>query len=99
LSTGHKSHNIPGKFISYLEASLPVAACVNPGNDLVQIIEQEKLGFVASGPEQFAIMLSEFLDAWKVGEESGCRARSFYEEHYQPTAVAHQILASIKSIS
>jgi hypothetical protein len=43
LDARHKTHNIPGKFISYLEAGLPVAACVNSGNDLIDIIQKNAL--------------------------------------------------------
>ena len=42
LDLRHKSHNIPGKFLSYLQAGLPVLAKINPGTDLQNIIEKEK---------------------------------------------------------
>lgn len=44
LDYRHKSHNIPGKFITYLQNSLPCFAIVNPGNDITRIIEAEQLG-------------------------------------------------------
>lgn len=46
LHHDHKTHNIPGKFISYMSHGLPVVAVVNPGNDLVSMIENNKLGGV-----------------------------------------------------
>jgi len=41
-----KSHNIPGKLLSYLEAGLPVLASTNPGNDLRLVIEKSGAGVV-----------------------------------------------------
>lgn len=45
LDQRHKSHNIPGKFITYLKASLPVIAIINKNNDLNKIILENKIGF------------------------------------------------------
>lgn len=48
LDPRHQSHNIPGKFLSYMHAGMPVLASVNAGNDLVQLIEQHAVGAVAT---------------------------------------------------
>lgn len=44
LDTRHRTHNIPGKFISYMKNGLPVLACINEGNDLFELIEVNKVG-------------------------------------------------------
>lgn len=44
LDLRHKSHNIPGKFISYLHHGLPVLASVNKGNDLIEFIQSNDVG-------------------------------------------------------
>lgn len=46
LDPRHKTHNIPGKFLSYMQASLPVLACINAGNDLVDLIGEIGVGEV-----------------------------------------------------
>lgn len=46
LDPRHKSHNIPGKFLTYMRSGLPVLANVNPGNDLAEIIKRENVGAV-----------------------------------------------------
>jgi glycosyltransferase involved in cell wall biosynthesis len=46
LDERHKTHNIPGKFVSYMHAGLPVFGIVNPGNDLIEIVKAGKLGFI-----------------------------------------------------
>lgn len=44
LDPRHRTHNIPGKFLSYMHCGIPVLASVNPGNDLVDLIEREGVG-------------------------------------------------------
>jgi len=48
LAPEHKSHNIPGKFLSYLNNGLPVLASVNEGNDLIELIRSFEVGAVIS---------------------------------------------------
>lgn len=48
LDPRHKTHNIPGKFLSYMQAGLPVLASINPGNDLLSLIESERVGRVCT---------------------------------------------------
>tara|TARA_A100001011_G_C14315925_1_gene847965 strand:+ start:566 stop:1750 length:1185 start_codon:yes stop_codon:yes gene_type:complete len=45
LDKKHKTHNIPGKFLSYLLAGLPVFAIVNEKNDLIKLVNEKKVGF------------------------------------------------------
>ena len=92
LDPGHRSHNIPGKFISYLEASLPVAACVNPGNDLIDIVTREGLGVVAVTPGGLLVGIVSLLQAIDDGVSYGQRARAYYENCYLPGAIAVQII-------
>ena len=44
LHPDHKTHNIPGKFVSYVQYGLPVLARVNAGTDLERLIEDEQVG-------------------------------------------------------
>jgi len=46
LDPRHKSHNIPGKFLTYIRSGLPVLANVNPGNDLAELIRIHNVGGV-----------------------------------------------------
>jgi len=46
LDPRHKSHNIPGKFLTYMQNSLPVLANVNSGNDLAALVREENVGEV-----------------------------------------------------
>ena len=46
LDPRHKSHNIPGKFLTYMQSGLPVLATINAGNDLAALIREENVGQV-----------------------------------------------------
>jgi len=46
LDHRHKSHNIPGKFLTYMQCGLPVLASLNPGNDLRKVIRSNEVGEV-----------------------------------------------------
>jgi len=54
LDLRHKTHNIPGKFLTYVQAGLPVLARINANNDLVGLIETEGVGRVY-GDYYFAV--------------------------------------------
>ena len=49
LDSRHQTHNIPGKFISYMKNGLPVLACINEGNDLFELIETYNVGHAYVG--------------------------------------------------
>lgn len=55
LDPRHRTHNIPGKFLSYMHCGLPVLAIVNRGNDLVQIIETARVGQVLTDASMDAL--------------------------------------------
>ena len=48
LDRRHKTHNIPGKFLSYLNSGLPILAVVNKNNDMEGIINENKIGCVTT---------------------------------------------------
>ena len=45
LDRKHNTHNVPGKFISYLYAGLPVFALLNKDHDLIKLINENKVGY------------------------------------------------------
>lgn len=67
LAHRHKSHNIPGKFLTYMQNGIPVLANINPGNDLAALIRREDVGEVCETNnldelEQCCIALVNRLD-------------------------------------
>ena len=46
LHPSHKTHNFPGKLLGYMDYEKPILGCVNQGNDLKDIVNENKAGFV-----------------------------------------------------
>lgn len=63
LDPRHKSHNIPGKFLSYMSAGLPVLARLNMNNDLIKIIDENNVGasYCGDNPIQFKFIADSML--------------------------------------
>ena len=60
LDPRHRSHNIPGKFLSYLLVGLPVIARINADTDLEHLINKEGVGYAYSGKS--LRVLREFVE-------------------------------------
>lgn len=72
LDYRHSTHNIPGKFLTYLRNSLVIFALLNKGNDLIEIINNCKLGASwapgdNNSPKQVFLKLA--LDHYQEGSE------------------------------
>jgi glycosyltransferase involved in cell wall biosynthesis len=57
LNKSHRTNNIPGKFISYLQYGLPIFALVNRGNDLVEILKTSEVGLALSSDDKTRISI------------------------------------------
>ncbi len=92
LDARHKTHNIPGKFISYMHAGLPVLACVNAGNDLVRLIRQEDVGRVSTDVDggDLPALARQLLDAEDLNA-MGARALNVADTMFSAKQAARQI--------
>lgn len=97
LDTRHKTHNVPGKFLSYMQAGLPVLARVNAGIDLATLIERERLGRVYFGdaPAEVVQLVDGLANAPEERERMSARARALSEEMFSPRVAVNQILAAV----
>ncbi len=98
LDPRHKTHNIPGKFLSYMQAGLPVLASINPGNDLAELIHREGVGRVCTDHSvgtlhSLAVELADEIISRKNASES-CRALS--AKLFSPEATVKQIVATLE---
>lgn len=94
LDQRHKSHNIPGKFLSYMQSGIPVLANINPGNDLSEIIENYKVGVVCEtldldDLERKTMQLIELINNQT---DFSTRCRSVYEKLFSPKNAVEQIV-------
>lgn len=98
LDPRHKSHNIPGKFLTYMQNGLPVLANVNVGNDLAQMISDEQVGQVCESNQvgellQLADKLLTQIDSQ--AEELQNRCRSLFEREFAVDRTVRQIVAAL----
>lgn len=97
LNPHHKSHNIPGKFLTYMHAGLPVLARVNPGNDLTDIIREEGVGCVTEGGdvEELVDMAHHMIATETYLPGASDRSRQLYLRLFSPTIAASQVVAGL----
>lgn len=98
LDPRHKTHNIPGKFLSYMQSGLPVLASINPGNDLAELIQSEGVGRVCTDHsvdtlQRLALELVEEVVSGK-GVPARCRAVS--AKLFSPEAAVKQIAEALE---
>ena len=98
LDIRHKSHNIPGKFLSYMQAGLPVLARINPGNDLEKLINNERVGRVCTDGDAADLkelteqLLADPLELVAVRD----RARLLAQRLFSSTSAVQQIVNSLQ---
>jgi glycosyltransferase involved in cell wall biosynthesis len=103
LDPRHKTHNIPGKFLSYMQAGLPVLASINPGNDLEEIILSEKVGRVCTDYsvdtlKRLAIdLLDEVAGNTANNHALSARCKALSAKLFSPEVAVKQILSALAS--
>lgn len=56
LARSHKAHNFPGKLLGYMVNRLPILGSVNPGNDLMAIINAANAGVALENGNDEALL-------------------------------------------
>src|SRR5436305_6497849 len=95
LHPDHKTHNIPGKFVSYVRYGLPVLARVNSGTDLEHIIEDEGVGkvYVGNSVGELKRLAEELADDEVLRHSMSERGRQLGGRMFSPATAARQIVA------
>jgi glycosyltransferase involved in cell wall biosynthesis len=99
LDQRHKTHNIPGKFLTYMQFGLPVLASINPGNDLVTLIEKERVGRVVTNSSVASLCASAqaLLTDISSDEDITARCKNLSECLFSPKAAVKQIVAALQA--
>lgn len=98
LDPRHKSHNIPGKLLSYLQNGLPVLASINAGNDLADLIRSEDVGEVCETNklfdlEQRCIALIDRLDEDQLLPD---RCVRLFKRQFSVAQAAQQVVLALR---
>lgn len=97
LDQRHKSHNIPGKFLSYMQSRLPVLAVVNRGNDLADLIRRERVGAVCETHsleelQHYCLaMVAQMTDDLALFD----RCEALFDRRFSVDETVHQIVAAL----
>ena len=101
LDVRHKTHNVPGKFLSYLQSGLPVLAIINHGNDLQLMIEKYQVGRVTvdRSPKNLRLLANSLLD--EVSSQSvelSSRCKNLAANLFSSQAAVEQIIKTLNSV-
>lgn len=93
-----KTHNYPGKLLSYLVVSLPVLASINPGNDVKVLIEEARAGFVVENGDDAALAdrARRLSNDINLRRELGANGRKLLERAFSASSAATQILSHVR---
>ncbi|WP_147693327.1 glycosyltransferase family 4 protein [Vogesella mureinivorans] len=96
LSPLHKSHNIPGKFLTYMQSGLPVLANINRGNDLAEIIRRENVGTVceSNDVDELYRLSCDLLASLSADTDISQRCRSLFAREFAVEKTVKQIVVA-----
>lgn len=99
LDSRHKSHNIPGKFLTYMQNGLPVLANVNPGNDLINIIRSERVGEICdtSDIKQLVKCVRNILVQIDTDVDLPSRCYQLFKREFSVEKAAQQIVVALNN--
>jgi glycosyltransferase involved in cell wall biosynthesis len=97
LDPRHQTHNIPGKFLSYMQSGLPVLAAINNGNDLVDLIEKNLVGKVCTSGsiDELRKSAESLVDSLKGGSTVGNNCRALANRLFSPESAARQVISAL----
>lgn len=99
LDPRHKSHNIPGKFLTYMQSGLPVLANINAGNDLAQMIRDEQVGQVCetNHVNELLLLTEKLLDQIETDSVLSARCTALFEREFAVENTVKQIVAALSA--
>lgn len=97
LDPRHKTHNIPGKFLTYMRSGLPVLAAINSGNDLASMIIRERVGRVTENGSVSELREAaiDLLAALHDDVDLRARCSSLFSRMFSPSIVVNQIVSAL----
>lgn len=97
LDLRHKSHNVPGKFLTYMQSGIPVLANINPGNDLLSIIKDEHVGRAISTNDlnELKQSLEDLLNDIETDSDIRKRCKQLFRNEYSSVKAVNQIISAL----
>ena len=98
LDKRHKTHNVPGKLISYLYSGLPVFALLNKDHDLIKIINNNKVGYATDiyDINYLETKFKEFLVNIVKNKNIYLNCKNLAKKQFNTSIIAKQITDNIE---
>lgn len=98
LAYNHTAHNFPGKLLGYMLESKPILGSVNPGNDLLETINNSSSGIVYINGEdnRLANAAIKFVYDKRFRIQCGLNARELLINEFSVKSAAEKILFAMK---
>lgn len=99
LSSQHSAHNFPGKLLGYMVQSLPILGSVNMGNDLLELVNQHKSGFITVNGDDEALLNNAILlyEDSMLRKQLGMNSYLLLEREFAVSTIAQNILEGLRS--
>lgn len=99
LDSRHKSHNIPGKFLTYMQSGLPVLANINEGNDLGSLIREAQVGQVCESNQldDLLLLTNQLLLQIDVDANLPARCHQLFESEFTAESAVRQIVNALSA--
>ena len=100
LDPRHTTHNIPGKFISYLQSSLPVIARINSDSDLEELIKVNNVGIAynKNNVEEFALMTKKMIENNAELKLQQSNAYELYQKKFTTKSAYAQLIRNFEDV-
>ncbi|KXJ49445.1 MAG: glycosyltransferase WbuB [Colwellia sp. Phe_37] len=97
LAKHHTAHNFPGKLLGYMVESIPILGSVNPGNDLMTIINKADAGkvFINGEDEDLLAHSIELLKNKSLRTRQGDGALKLLKTKFSVDAASSKILENL----
>lgn len=97
LDSRHRTHNIPGKFLTYMQSGLPILASINDGNDLRDLVETHRVGRVSIDPSgnDLVALVDAMLSVELVDPGIATRCHMLSDELFSSRAAVQQIISAL----
>ena len=94
LHSNHKTHNFPGKLLSYMAFEKPIIGCVNEGNDLADIVNSAKAGVIVNSLDEIGLFnaAKKLIDSKAIRAKYGKNGKTLLADKFSVNTASIQIL-------
>lgn len=99
LAANHTAHNFPGKILGYMSEAIPILGSVNPGNDLMDIVNDSRAGYISVNGDDEALYQNALLllESEHLRKEMGSNAMTLLESEFSVESAGQKILTALNS--